>query len=98
MGEGWGREGACCAQGGGAGNCGGGDWSFGGEGNLRFQNFKFQMEGERQRQKQKATADPLTATRAIASWVAGTHSSRFAMEERLRASSLGMVGWVGAGE
>ena len=54
MGEESGTEGACYAQGAGAGNCGG-VWglAFWGEGNLKFQNFKFQMEGETQRQKQQ---------------------------------------------
>ncbi len=45
-------------------------------------------EGQKQEAKQKAnqkakaTADPSTATRAIAPYTAGTHSSRFAMEEK----------------
>jgi hypothetical protein len=49
MGEESGTEGACYAQGAGAGNCGG-VWGlvFWGEGDLKFQNFKLQMEGERQ--------------------------------------------------
>ena len=41
---------------------------------------------------QKATADPSTPTRAIAPYTAGTHDSRFAMEEKARASPLGMTG------
>jgi hypothetical protein len=70
-------------------------------------DWKFEMdcdgEGKRQRQRQKqkqkgkskskkAAADPSTATRAIAPYTAGTHDSRFAMEEKARASPLGMTG------
>ena len=65
------------------------------EGNLKFEisNFKCtatakgksKKQSKRQKVKgkrQKATADPSTATRAIAPYTAGTHSSRFAMEEK----------------